>query len=121
MPGAMDLSSLRTSPRLVAPVALAIFAIALLIVVITSTGGGTATSPSKASAEKQRDLGIGRFATTRPGTARRAATPPNYVVKSGDTLASIAQKTGVSVGQLQQLNPNVSPQALLAGEKLKLR
>jgi LysM repeat protein len=44
-----------------------------------------------------------------------------YTVQSGDTLISIAQKTGVPVAELQALNPEVDPQILVAGEVLKLR
>lgn len=48
----------------------------------------------------------------------KAAT---YEVKSGDTLISIAQKTGFTVVELEELNPQVDPQNLIVGEKLKLR
>ena len=44
-----------------------------------------------------------------------------YTVKSGDTLTSIAHKTGVPVAELQALNPEVDPQILVAGEVLKLQ
>jgi LysM repeat protein len=44
-----------------------------------------------------------------------------YEVQSGDTLTSIAHKTGVPVAELQALNPEVDPQILVAGEVLKLQ
>lgn len=44
-----------------------------------------------------------------------------YTVKSGDTLTSIAHKTGIPVAELQALNPEVDPQILIAGETLKLQ
>jgi LysM repeat protein len=44
-----------------------------------------------------------------------------YEVQSGDTLTSIAHKTGVPVAELQALNPEVDPQILVAGEILKLQ
>jgi LysM repeat protein len=44
-----------------------------------------------------------------------------YVVQSGDTLTSIARKTGIPVAELQALNPEVDPQILIAGETLKLQ
>jgi LysM repeat protein len=43
------------------------------------------------------------------------------VVENGDTLTSIAHETGVPVVRIQQLNPEVDPQVLVSGEKLKLR
>jgi len=48
-------------------------------------------------------------------------TAKKYVVKSGDTLTSIAHKTGIPVAELQALNPEVDPQILIAGETLKLQ
>ena len=48
-------------------------------------------------------------------------TPATYVVQNGDTLTSIAHKTGVPVSQIEELNPGVDPQILISGEKLKLR
>ena len=38
----------------------------------------------------------------------------------GDTLTQIAQKTGVSVDQLEARNPQIDPQALFLGERLLL-
>lgn len=48
-------------------------------------------------------------------------TASTYVVKSGDTLVSIAHRTGVPVAHILALNPEVDPQILIAGETLKLR
>jgi LysM repeat protein len=48
-------------------------------------------------------------------------TAKTYVVKSGDTLVSIAHRTGVPVAHILALNPEVDPQILIAGETLKLR
>jgi LysM repeat protein len=44
-----------------------------------------------------------------------------YEVESGDTLLSIAHKTGVTVAEIQALNPEVDPQILTVGEILKLK
>jgi LysM repeat protein len=45
-----------------------------------------------------------------------------YVVQPGDTLSSIAQKTGVSIATLEALNPKlVDPNSLQAAQRLKLR
>jgi LysM repeat protein len=60
----------------------------------------------------------------RSGHSARQAqrdVPKAYVVESGDTLISIAHHTGVSVARIEELNPEVDPQILIAGEKLKLR
>ena len=44
-----------------------------------------------------------------------------YVVQPGDSLGAIAEETGVSVERLEELNPQVDPQALQAGVTLRLR
>lgn len=44
-----------------------------------------------------------------------------HIVESGDTLSSIAEETGTTVEELQELNPDIDPQILVSGQKLKLR
>ena len=44
-----------------------------------------------------------------------------YVVKKGDTLYSIAKKHGISVSEIQKLNPGINPNSLKIGAKLKLK
>jgi LysM repeat protein len=58
--------------------------------------------------------------TTREAQSGKEA-PATYVVQNGDTLISIAHRTGVPVARIEQLNPEVDPQILISGEKLKLR
>ena len=53
--------------------------------------------------------------------ADAGSTKKSYTVESGDTLDSIAEKTEVDVDELQTLNPDLDPQALVAGQKIKLR
>lgn len=48
------------------------------------------------------------------------AGPGEYVVKSGDTGYKIAQANGVSVADLQAVNPGVSWTGLKVGQKIKL-
>jgi LysM repeat protein len=104
-----------SSARIFAPVALAVCAVAVLIVIAGSSGGGD-DSPSGggSSAETATQQTAGK--TT---TAERQ--PATYTVKSGDTLGAIAETTGVPVDTLQELNPELDPQALIAGQKIQLR
>ena len=44
-----------------------------------------------------------------------------YTIQSGDTLASIAVKSGTSVARLEQLNPGIDPAALRVGEKIRVQ
>jgi predicted Zn-dependent protease len=68
-------------------------------------------------------------ASRRPGAAtspaRRATTAARgrrriYTVRPGDTLSSIAVKTGIPLATIQRLNPKLDAQSLHAGEKVKL-
>ncbi len=54
-------------------------------------------------------------------TTSLADVPKNYEVRSGDTLSAIAEKTGVPMSTIEELNPDIDPQALIEGQKLKLR
>ena len=42
-------------------------------------------------------------------------------MKTGDNLGSIAEKTKVPIETLQELNPELDPQALVSGQKIKLK
>lgn len=104
-----------SSARVFAPVALAICAVAVLIVIAGSLGGGDDSSSGGGTPAAET-------ATQTPDTATTAKPPPaTYTVKSGDTLGGIAETTGVEVDTLQELNPELDPQALIAGQKIQLR
>lgn len=51
--------------------------------------------------------------------APQAATVPTYTVESGDTIAGVATRFGMSVGKLQKLNPPLGV-ILVPGRVLKL-
>jgi LysM domain len=66
--------------------------------------------------------------TTHPATVARTTTKRTktarqqfYTVQTGDTFGSIATKVGISVEQLQALNPGVSSNALQVGQKLRVK
>jgi len=110
----------RGSPaRLLAPISLVAFTFALFIVIAGSDSG-----------EDDSDGG-GNRASERQGTQTTTETvageaeprvPGNfYTVKTGDTLAAIAETVGVPVTRLQELNPELDPQALVSGQKIRLR
>jgi LysM repeat protein len=101
----------RSPVRYMAPLALIIFVVAMLVVVAGSGAGGS-KSAAKAGT------------TTRAKAARsakRARPRTVYIVRQGDLLSTIASKTGVALTRLQQLNPDVDPQTLVPGQRLKLR
>lgn len=102
---------------MLAPLAIIAFAIAFLIVLSNSSvnkdGGGSSastTSPTTTPTGSSTTRSTSRFAHRR-----------TYTVRAGDTLGAIAIKTGVSVTNLEDLNPGLDPEGLVAGQKLKLR
>ena len=116
----------RTPARVLAPLALVAFGIAVLIIFASSGGNDEESSNSSASQQEQRDLELARDKKRRERSAERregqGKLPQDvYVVKTGDTLGSIAEKTGIPVEKLQELNPELDPQALVSGQKIKLR
>jgi LysM repeat protein len=105
-----------TSARIVAPVALAICAVAVLIVIGGSLGGGDDSSSGGGSTPAAETTSE----TTGTTTAGKRQ-PATYTIESGDTLGGIAEQTGIEVETLQELNPELDPQALIAGQKIQLR
>jgi LysM repeat protein len=102
----------RSPARLIAPLALVVGAVAVLLVIQASTGsddGSKNDGSSNASTQTE----------TTQTTQRRIR--PSYTVKLNDTLGLISQKTGVSVARIQELNPELDPQNLIVGQKIKLR
>jgi LysM repeat protein len=94
--------------RIFAAIALAGAAIVVVAVLAGSLGG----SDSGSSSSDRSD---------RPAHKRHKTKAATYVVKPGDTLVSIAHRTGIPVAQIIALNPEVDPQILIAGETLQLR
>jgi LysM repeat protein len=96
--------------RLLAALAIAAVAVAVIVIVSSfKSDSNDTTSKGKAHPAKQHE------------EAPKRTTAKTYTVQSGDTLTAIAHKTGVTVAELQALNPEIDPQILIAGEVLKLR
>jgi LysM repeat protein len=113
----------RRSPlRFLAPVALVAFGIALLVVLSSSGGEDGSNTPSASERAKDRDLGTSTKKKSKRRTSADGSLPTKtYTVKTGDTLGSISEKTGIPVEKLQELNPQLDPQQLTSGQKIKLR
>lgn len=99
--------------RVVAAIALVCGFLIVVVVVASSLDGG-----SDDDGQRNRGTKVGRKSENHPAERKAPAT---YVVEEGDTLTSIASDTGVSVARIEELNPEVDPQVLVFGEKLKLR
>ena len=89
--------------RLLAP-ALLVAVLVAVWVVIRDAPGTSATHPRS-----------GKAAHTNVRHLR-----PFWTVRPGNTLAQIAQQTGLTINHLEALNPNADPNSLLPGERLNL-
>ena len=96
--------------RIVAVAALAV-AFVVAIAILASTLGGDDSGDSK--------NGGGDGAKMHKSQPKKV--PATYEVKSGDTLIAIANRLGVPVVRIEELNPEIDPQSLIVGEQLELR
>lgn len=88
----------------IVPVVMLVVVLALGAVVVgTLRGAGDSTEKVAAAEEVSRDL------------------PPYWTVRAGQTFSSIAQRTGLSVEQIQTFNPRTDPSTLVPGQRIKLR
>ena len=109
----------RRPARLLAPLALGLVALALVAIVLDSgsgEGGGGERGDATETEAQRTETSERRRTTTEPRPAGNT-----YTVKVNDTLGGIAEETGVPVEQLLELNPDLDPQALVSGQKIKLR
>jgi LysM repeat protein len=100
--------------RLLAPLALVVCAIAFFAILVgsdSSDDGGSDDSPAAAPTGP---------AETAPAERSRPLRR-TYVVQPNDSLDGIAQRFGLEVEQLQELNPEVDPQGLVVGQRITLR
>ena len=118
----------RRSPlRILAPLSLIAFSVACLLIVASSdvASDDDDSAPRPSEAAERRDLGSGeggrRERSTGQDTRERELPDEYYTVKTGDTLGGIAEKNGIPIEKLQELNPELDPQNLVSGQKIKLR
>lgn len=105
----MPTRTVRRSPaRWLAPIAL-LAAVATVGYVVSNTLEGNET-------------GVVRSVTTsKKPVGNRSSGPRFYVVRSGDVLSVIAERNGVTVDRIIELNPKVDPRTLRPGTRLRLR
>lgn len=95
--------------RFAAAIALIVAVLVVVVVIAAGMSGDDSSSgerDGKPHVQKQK---------------KQRTKAKTYTVESGDTLTTIARKTGIPVSELQVLNPEVDPQILSVGETLKLR
>jgi LysM repeat protein len=94
--------------RVLAAATLAVAFVVAIVVIGGALGGGSGHHGHQGHVDRQ-------------AATKEKKVPATYVVQSGDTLIAIAHRTGVPLVRIEALNPQVDPQILIAGEKLKLR
>jgi LysM repeat protein len=92
--------------------ALVLAAVAVLLVIQASTGSGDGSKDNNAKTTSVQQ---------QPTETTKQRVRPSYTVKLNDNLGLISEKTGVSVARLEELNPELDPQNLIVGQKIKLR
>ena len=109
----------RSPARFLAP--MVAFGIALFMVVTSSSpdpedgsDGGRSSEEQPAGAPGDGDGDEEQDGGERKGRRR-------YTVRPGDTPSSIAEKTGVPLEDILRLNPDLDPQTLSPGQRIKLR
>jgi LysM repeat protein len=100
----------RSPARFLAPLALAAVVVALLMVL---SGNGDPGGEEPASTSRPA-------ATATPSADKPRRKRKVYVVKPGDTPSGIAEKTGVSLEQLEEANPKLDPQLLAPGQRIRI-
>lgn len=102
--------------RILAPLAL-IVVLGAVYLVVTSAGDDGNTAPAKTKVATDGKGG------KKGGKGDQKKAPKTYTIKSGDSLSTIAAKFGVTVDDLERWNTdaNIDPQALVAGQELKIR
>lgn len=106
----------RNTARVIAPLALLACGVALVLVVMSFTD-----ERQKDDDAKTRTTTQSGERTTPQGDEQRRSQRRIYRVKLNDTLGLISEKTGVPVERLQELNPELDPQNLVVGQRVKLR
>jgi LysM repeat protein len=105
----------RSPARFLAPLALVAVSIALFMVVTSSSTEPETTAPNRATETRSTERPDGN------GERRERRRPRRYTVQPGDTPSSIAEETGVPLEDILRLNPDLDPQTLSPGQRIKLR
>jgi LysM repeat protein len=129
----MDPRARRQLTRYGAPAAfLAAVTIAVLLIKSGLSSGDSAKPATSTTQPAQTSVAAPRTTTrlvlTDVSTTTTTATTTTsttgaeyYVIRSGDTLGSIAQKYGTTTDELSTLNPGIDPTALRIGQQLRVR
>jgi LysM repeat protein len=109
---------------------LAAVTIAVILIKAGLNGGSgsttTAALPTTPTATNTTTTTTTKLVLTAPqggttSTDTTAAGAEYYVVQSGDTLGSMAEKYSTTVDELMTLNPGIDPTALHIGQRIRVK
>jgi LysM repeat protein len=109
----------RSPARFLAPLALVAVSLALFMVVTSPSTEPETTAPNRATETQPTGTPDGDGDGDSEGRERKG--PRRYTVEPGDTPSSIAEETGVPLEEILRLNPDLDPQTLSPGQRIKLR
>ena len=106
--------------RLLAP--LAFFVAATVLVLLVQNALSSDDGPGSASATQTAPGRSTSPTETSPDeTTTESGRKKHYRVREGDLLATIAAEFNTSVERLLELNPDIDPQALTVGQRIRVR
>ena len=122
----MEKRTRRSPARFLAPLALIVVVVAFLAVISGSdTGGSGGSSTDTSSTSSAAQTGTTSKKKTTKAAKKKAAkgkdSGKTYTVQVGDTLGGIADKTGVPLSRIEELNPDVDPHAMTTGQEIRLK
>jgi LysM repeat protein len=88
---------------------------------VAITSSSTARTATTATTTTKLVLTAPQGSTTTTTTETTTPGAEYYVVVSGDTLGSIAEKYNTTVDELSTLNPGIDPTALTVGQKIRIK
>ena len=84
---------------------------------VTAAGGETSAPPEPPPPEPPPP----EPAPATSGASEETPRKETYLVRSGDTLESIAERFDTTVAALLELNPNIDPLALRPDQKIRVK
>lgn len=104
-------------PRVLAP--LAFFVAATILILLVNSAIDDGQTPAS-SAPPPGDTSGAATQTSATGTVSTPAKRTYYRIKPGDTLETVAAKKDTTVDDLIQLNPNIDPNNLQPGQRIRI-
>jgi nucleoid-associated protein YgaU len=107
--------------RLAAPVAALAAATGAVLLGRAALDRGDSRAEPAPSVASRHPATSRRSEPAQPAPLTRVApVTAVYVVRSGDTLAAIAERRRTSVERLLELNPGIDPAALVVGQSIRV-